>query len=163
VVCLSHLHPDHCLDLCSYYVARTYAPGGPRPPIPVYGPAATGQRMAQAYGQAGHPGMEEAFSFRTLAEGTWQLGPFEVTTVRVNHPVETFGFRFRQSGRVLTYSADTSESPALVRLASQADLLLSEASFLPWYDPVRSLEEASAVAYDGPVSLAAPGDCFDVG
>ena len=33
----------------------------------------------------------------------------------------------------------------------------------PWYDPVRSLEEASAVANDGPVSLAAPGDCFDVG
>lgn len=32
--------------------------------------------------------------------------------------------------RVLTYSADTGESPALVRPASQADLLLSEASFL---------------------------------
>ena len=196
-VCLSHLHPDHCLDLCSYYVARTYAPGGPRPPIPVYGPAGTGRRMAQAYGQAEHPGMEEAFSFRTLAEDTWQLGPFAVTTARVNHPVETFGFRFRHSGRVLAYSADTGESPALVRLASQADLLLSEASFLdgpdlprdlhltarqaaehaaragagrlmlthvpPWYDPVRSLEEASAVAYDGPVSLAAPGNSFDVG
>jgi ribonuclease BN (tRNA processing enzyme) len=29
-VCLSHLHADHCLDLCAYYVARTFHPDGPR-------------------------------------------------------------------------------------------------------------------------------------
>ena len=32
-VCLSHLHADHCLDLCAYYVARTFHPDGPRPRI----------------------------------------------------------------------------------------------------------------------------------
>src|SRR5262249_31310042 len=37
-VLLSHLHADHCLDLCGYWVARRYAPGGPKPRIPVYGP-----------------------------------------------------------------------------------------------------------------------------
>ena len=25
-VCLSHLHADHCLDLCAFWVARIYAP-----------------------------------------------------------------------------------------------------------------------------------------
>ena len=40
-ICLSHLHGDHCLDMCSYWVARTYGPGGPLPSIPVYGPAGT--------------------------------------------------------------------------------------------------------------------------
>ena len=40
-ICLSHLHGDHCLDMSSYWVARTYAPGGPKPPVPVYGPAGT--------------------------------------------------------------------------------------------------------------------------
>src|ERR1700759_4417054 len=30
-VALSHLHPDHCLDMCGYWVARRYAPGGPSP------------------------------------------------------------------------------------------------------------------------------------
>ena len=39
-VCLSHLHADHCLDLCSYFVARTFHPDGPRPRIPVYGTGA---------------------------------------------------------------------------------------------------------------------------
>src|SRR5487761_81872 len=46
-VCLSHLHADHCLDLCSFWVARTYHPEGPRPRIPVYAPAGTAARMAR--------------------------------------------------------------------------------------------------------------------
>ncbi|HEY6275282.1 MAG TPA: MBL fold metallo-hydrolase [Streptosporangiaceae bacterium] len=129
-VCLSHLHADHCLDLCSYMVARTYHPDGPRPRIPVYGPAGTAHRMAQAYGFGEHPGMAGAFDFVTLAPGTLTIGPFQVTVAHVNHPVETFGFRVEQAGRALAYSADTGESAALVGLARQADLLLCEASFL---------------------------------
>ena len=34
-ICLSHLHADHCVDLYSYSIARTYSPGRPAPPIPV--------------------------------------------------------------------------------------------------------------------------------
>jgi ribonuclease BN (tRNA processing enzyme) len=48
----------------------------------------------------------------------------------MNHPVETFGFRFSYRGRSLAYSADTGESDALAGLARGADLLLCEASFL---------------------------------
>src|SRR5262245_1644521 len=78
-VCLSHLHADHCLDLCGYWVARTYAPGGARPPIPVYGPEGTARRMAGVYGRAEHPGMADRFRFETLRPGTLQLGPFQIT------------------------------------------------------------------------------------
>ena len=46
---LSHLHADHCLDLCGYYVMRKYHPTGPQPQIPVWGPAGTAERMARAY------------------------------------------------------------------------------------------------------------------
>ena len=49
-ICLSHLHGDHCLDMAAYWVARTYAPDGPRPRIPVYGPAGTAGRLASAQG-----------------------------------------------------------------------------------------------------------------
>ena len=43
-VLLSHLHPDHCVDLCGLYVMRRYRPGGARPAdrLPVHGPAGTG-------------------------------------------------------------------------------------------------------------------------
>ncbi|HYB87209.1 MAG TPA: MBL fold metallo-hydrolase [Streptosporangiaceae bacterium] len=138
-VCLSHLHADHCLDLCSYYVARTFHPGGPRPRIPVYAPEGTASRMARSYGLDEPPGMTEAFEFLTLAPGTRRIGPFQVTTAHVNHPVETFGFRLEHAGRVIAYSADTGESAALVGLAREADLLLCEASLLDGPDLPRDL------------------------
>src|SRR5437763_1962112 len=56
-ICVSHLHPDHCMDLCGYYVARRYCPGGGKPRIPVYGPADTGPQIARAYGPEAETGM----------------------------------------------------------------------------------------------------------
>ena len=129
-ICLSHLHADHCLDLCGYWVAQTYAPDGPGPRIPVYGPAGTAHRMAQAYGLDEHPGMTRAFDFGTLHPGTREIGPFRVTLAHMNHPVETFGFRIEAGGRAIAYSADTGPSAALTGLARGADLMLCEASFL---------------------------------
>jgi ribonuclease BN (tRNA processing enzyme) len=50
--------------------------------------------------------------------------------VRVAHPVETYAVRIEHEGRSLVYSGDTGPSTALAELASGADLLLCEASFL---------------------------------
>jgi len=129
-VCLSHLHADHCLDMCGFWVARTYGPAAPYPLVPVHGPEGTALRMAQAYGLDEHPGMREAFGFATLRPGRLEIGPFTITAARMNHPVQTFGFRVAAGGRALAYSADTGECPELVELARGADLLLCEASFL---------------------------------
>lgn len=129
-ICLSHLHADHCLDLCPLWVAQVYAPDGPRPRIPVSGPDGTPERLDRAYGVTEEPGMTGAFDFGTLQPGTRQVGPFEITLARMNHPVETYGFRVAAGGRVIAYSADTGPSDALVSLARDADLLLCEASFL---------------------------------
>ena len=127
-VCLSHLHADHCIDLSSYWVARQYAPEGPRPPIPVYGPQATTDRIAGICGENAES-IRARFDVRQLSPQTLQIGPFRVTTERMNHPVETFGFRVEHAGWTVAYSADTGQTDALVRLAQDADLLLSEASF----------------------------------
>src|SRR6266702_4787714 len=43
-VLISHLHADHCLDMCSYQVFRTFHPSGELPRIPVCGPAGTADR-----------------------------------------------------------------------------------------------------------------------
>ena len=56
-VFLSHLHADHCLDLCGYYVMRKYHPDGQQPRIPVWGPVGTADRMARAYDLPTDPGM----------------------------------------------------------------------------------------------------------
>jgi ribonuclease BN (tRNA processing enzyme) len=128
-ILLSHLHTDHCVDVYSYAIARTYAPGGPKPPIPVYGPAGTRERIAGIHGTGDDGGLTDRFTCKTLEPGKVEIGPFEVTTARMNHSVETFGFRFEHGGRSLVYSGDTGPTGALPALAQGADVLLSEASF----------------------------------
>ena len=127
-ICVSHLHADHCIDLGSYWVARQYAPQGPRPPIPVYGPPGTAERIAGLAGED-PASIRARFEVRELDPQTRQIGPFRVTTAHMNHPVETFGFRVEHAGWTVAYSADTGPAQALVRLAAGADLLLCEASF----------------------------------
>lgn len=128
-ICLSHLHADHCLDMCGYQVVRTYHPAGQLRKIPVYGPAGTADRLDRAAGLDGGPRMAAAFDFVTLEPGKLEIGPVAVTVDHVNHPVETFGFRLEHDGRAIAYSADTGPSRQLVDLAAGADVLLCEASF----------------------------------
>jgi ribonuclease BN (tRNA processing enzyme) len=125
-ILLSHLHADHVLDACSYVVVRRYAPDGPYPVLPVYGPAGTSGRLAAAYGEGP---LDDVYEFHDLAPGRLTIGPFALTVERVNHPVETYGVRLQHGGRVLAYSADTAPCDALHRLAHNADLFLCEASY----------------------------------
>jgi ribonuclease BN (tRNA processing enzyme) len=127
-ICLSHLHADHCLDMCGYSVFQNYHPDGPQPRIAVYGPPGTQERLSRALG-SDHLGMTDAFDFTALAAGPIEIGPLRITAAHVNHPVETFGFRIEHAGQALAYSADTGPCDELVALARGADVLLSEASF----------------------------------
>ena len=127
-ICLSHLHADHCIDMAAYSVFQNYHPDGPRPKIPVYGPADTHPRLARALG-SDHLGMSDAFEFTTLTPGVVEIGPLRLTTGHVSHPLETFAFRIEHAGQVLAYSADTGPCGELVRVARGADVLLAEASF----------------------------------
>ncbi len=129
-IALSHLHADHCVDLYSYAIARTYAPAGPQPPIPVYGPAGTRERIGEIHGPGGDGGLMKRFAFETLAPGRRAIGPFDVQFAHMNHPVETFGFRFSHGGSTLVYTGDTGETEAVTELAKGADVFVSEAAFL---------------------------------
>ena len=127
-VFLSHLHADHCLDMCGYYVLRKYHPTGPQPRIPVWGPADTPGRLARAYDLPLDPGMNEEFDFYPHA-GPVTVGPFVVESTRVVHPVDAFALKVSIGDRTIVYSGDTGPCPELTDLATGADLLLCEASF----------------------------------
>ncbi len=127
-VLLSHLHADHCLDLCGYYVMRKYHPSGAQPRIPVWGPTGTAERMARAYDLPLDPGMTHEFDFREWA-GPVEIGPFRIVPVRVAHPVDAFGLRVSAAGVTLGYTGDTGPCAAVDEVARDVDLLLAEASF----------------------------------
>jgi ribonuclease BN (tRNA processing enzyme) len=190
-VALSHLHADHFIDMCSFWVARTYLAQGVLP-VPVYGPADAAARISRANDD---PDVTGTFDFVTLVPGCRQIGPFTVTVGHVAHPVETFAFRFEHGGKVLTYSGDTGESAVLAELASSADILLCEAGFpelpdlppglhlsgrqagqhaavanaghlvlthlAPGNDPAQSLEGAQET-FGGPISLAVPSQVLEL-
>jgi ribonuclease BN (tRNA processing enzyme) len=126
---LSHLHADHCLDMCSYYVARRFHPDRPFPRLPVFGPKETEERIARAYGLSETPDLNGEFDFRTYPEGPFAIGPFTARVTRVDHPVTTYAIRVENQGSSLVYSGDTAPSRALVELASEADFFLCEATF----------------------------------
>ncbi|RKW71882.1 MBL fold metallo-hydrolase [Galactobacter caseinivorans] len=137
---ISHLHPDHCMDLCGLHVAVHWDPAGwGRDRVLVYGPSMTGDRMADAYGLPRDPGMTEDFDFRAFKNGeTVKVGPFKVTPYDVRHPVEeAFALRVEATEKlygetktsVLTYSGDTDSCDGLVEAARDADLFLCEAAF----------------------------------
>ena len=130
---LTHLHPDHCMDLCGLYVAARYGPGAPIPRIPVFGPPGTSGRMALAYDLPLDPGMEEGLEFHAWQE-VQQIGPFTIRTAPMVHPVPAFAIRVEHGGKSLVYTGDTGPNDALVELARGADVLLSEAA-LPDGEP----------------------------
>jgi ribonuclease BN (tRNA processing enzyme) len=132
-VFLSHLHPDHCLDMCGYFVLRKYHPLGHQGQVGVYGPTGVAGRLARAYDIPEDPGMTKEFQFTELTELAGQplnIGPYVVTAIPVVHPVEAFGFRITAAGKTLAYTGDTGACNNLEVLAAQADLLLAEASYL---------------------------------
>jgi ribonuclease BN (tRNA processing enzyme) len=129
-VLLSHLHADHCLDLCGYYVLRKYHPEGALPRLPVWGPADTARRMAKAYDLDEDPGMSQEFDFRPYGSTPVEVGPFSITARRVAHPVTAYALRVEVDGRVLAYSGDTGVCQGLEETAREADLFLCEASFM---------------------------------
>jgi ribonuclease BN (tRNA processing enzyme) len=140
-VVISHLHPDHFMDLCGLYVARRYHPSVSAPaPLPVYGPAGTAERLVQAYGPEVAADLPSVYDIRSLSDGgTFDIGPFTLRTRLVDHPVPAFGLRIEHNGLSLAYSGDTDSCPALVDLARDADLLLAEASYQEGRDETRGV------------------------
>jgi len=165
-IALSHLHADHCLDLCGYYVAALYSPNAPWPRCPVYAPANAASRIAQAYevpnGDSGAselgPSIAEHFDWR-IWQPSQRIGPFTVRTVRVNHPVEAYAIRVQEDnprGGAMVYSGDTGPSEALVQLANGVDLLLVESAFLDHPDNPHGMHlsgaQAAAIGQDAGVA-----------
>jgi ribonuclease BN (tRNA processing enzyme) len=140
-VIVSHLHPDHFMDLCGLYVARRYHPAGPVcEPLLVYGPEHTAERILQAYGPDAAEELPKVYRVRPLTDGgQFMVGPVRVTSQLVDHPVTAYGLRFEHDDRVIAYSGDTDACPSLLELARDADLLLAEASFQEGRDETRGV------------------------
>jgi len=125
-VVVSHLHPDHMIDLLSLRVYMAWGPAAGRV-LPVWGPPGLRDRLA-AHGDEGL----HALSFAELAPagGDVDLGGGLTLRYRtVPHLEPTFALRLELNGASVCFGADCRPNDALVELATDADVLICECSF----------------------------------
>ncbi len=131
-VVVSHLHPDHFIDLVPlrHYLRYEFDP--PRR-VPVLGPAGLDDRLDALHGHLGFTAV--SLDVAPLAVGSQRIGPFEVEARLVHHTEESYAVRVSVAGSVgapmsgLVYSGDCGRAADLVPLIRPGDTLLSEASF----------------------------------
>ncbi len=145
-VLISHLHPDHHIDLVPLRHYLMYAPH-PEGRVELHAPADLRHRYD---GLNGEPGFLDVLVERpALVPGQRRIGPFAVTVERVTHTASSFGFRIARIGREspgVVYSGDCGRPEDLVALLLPGDTLLSEASWggSPPIDEVFHLTGAQA-------------------
>jgi ribonuclease BN (tRNA processing enzyme) len=143
-VVISHLHADHFLDLVPYAYALTYAPR--QQPVPVDrwpgtdnparpelhvppGARATFRRVVGAWGD--EELIEKAFQLCEYDDSSEiEVGSVTVRFQPVPHFTQTYAMCIRSQnsrGRIV-YGADCSPTDALTDFASEADIMLVEAT-----------------------------------
>lgn len=128
-VVVSHLHPDHFIDLVSL---RHYLRWGPLRPrrLRVLAPAGLDHRLDALHAEPGFSAA--ALDIEPLAVGVRTIGSIEVQVARVTHSAESYGFRVSAGGGPgLVYSGDCGRAEDLESLVRPGDALLCEVSFGP--------------------------------
>ncbi|WP_272954633.1 MBL fold metallo-hydrolase [Kribbella sandramycini] len=146
-VWLSHLHLDHIGDLLNAYYALAYGELPVRSPLPVYGPAELGSRLAGFFGLPDVAPLSDVLDLRPLSDRhRVRVHNLELISRAVEHGCDAYALRAEADGHSLVYSGDCAPCPSLDELAAGADLLLCEAND-PEPTPVHHTpEQAGALA-----------------
>lgn len=127
-VLVSHLHPDHFVDLVPlrHYLRYEFDP--PRR-MAVHADSRVASRLDGLYGQPGFTA--EALDVVALDPGFRSIGPFRIEAARVSHTDDSYAFRLSVAGGSagLVYSGDVGRADDLVPMITPGDVLLVETSF----------------------------------
>jgi ribonuclease BN (tRNA processing enzyme) len=123
-ILLTHRHPDHVSDVFQCGNARWLGGPEPLPPIPLWAPGETLDRLSSLYDH-----LTEALDMRPIkAGGSLDFAGARLSFFEMAHPAETVGVRLEHDGGILAYSADTGPEGDIQDLASEADLFMCEAT-----------------------------------
>lgn len=129
-VFVSHLHPDHFIDLVPLrHYLRYHFDEGRR--LRVFAPSGLDDRLDALHGQPGF--VAQALDVVALGEGSIAVGGLGIEARLVTHTDESYAFRVATvgDGRGLVYSGDCGRAAGLVPLIHPGDVLLIEVSFGP--------------------------------
>ena len=121
--------PTTALDLCGYYVVRSYHPDGAAAACRCGARRGPPSGWPRRYGLPADPGMTDEFDFRELRRRRSPSARSRSSRRRSSTPSGPTGSGCEAGGATLAYSGDTGPCDGLDELAPGADLLLAEASF----------------------------------
>jgi ribonuclease BN (tRNA processing enzyme) len=181
-VVLTHLHPDHCVDLYSLHVYVRY--GSDLSRLPVFAPAYSQRLLGALVADWG-----DAFAWHAIDNGAAvTIGELGLRFSRTDHPPPTYAVELTSRDKRLVYTSDTGPGWSVEAFEPRADLVLSEATYThdhrpsaihlsarqageaaraararrlvlthlwPQIDPVTAVEEGSE-SFGEAVTLAAP-------
>ncbi len=129
-VVVSHMHPDHMLDLVTlrYVYPWRSRPRDERLRV-IMPPGSADQLRDLARGVGSSTHLEDVFRLSEHdGHGTMAFGGLSLTPIETQHFIPCWGFRAEADDRLIAYTADTGPCAALRDLATDADLLVSEAT-----------------------------------
>ncbi|MGH2673994.1 MAG: MBL fold metallo-hydrolase [Actinomycetota bacterium] len=127
---VTHAHPDHYVDLHVLFYARFFHPE-PLPPLPLFMPPGAFDLISCTLPERTVEAMRETFDVREVEPGSsLEAGPLKVETRPMHHNLTTLGLRLQANREVLAYTGDTGPTDEIAVIARDADLLLSEATYL---------------------------------
>lgn len=128
---ISHLHPDHVLDIVTLLQANNATPGWQRTRrlrlIGCRGLQEFVERLLAIFRDAAPDSYE--IEFTELSVGRNLLEGLAVEVALTGHTGNSIAFRVEAEGKVFVYSGDAADVPALAEIARNADVFLCECSF----------------------------------
>jgi ribonuclease BN (tRNA processing enzyme) len=130
-VFLTHLHPDHTLDLVMLLQALNWTPGFTRErPLHLIGCPGTQslyEGLLHVYPSVKPRSFE--FTLREVNAARLAFDAWTLETAPSGHTETSIAYRVQAEGRAIVYTGDAKENLALVQIAHGADAFVCECAF----------------------------------
>lgn len=132
---ITHLHPDHVLDLATFFLISDYAPDY-RKELPLFliGPKGLNDfvtHFMQLFPDIAPPTFK--VNIREMTENILKLEKVQISTIRSGHTPDSISFRFEFKMGIFVYTGDCTYSSALEEFCRGADVLVCECSYPEGY------------------------------
>ena len=146
-VFISHMHPDHFIDLISMRYAMRY--GDFKDRLNVYVPKSAINYLNQLSSSLSEtkPFFERAFNLEEYDEGEYHFDDITIQPFLVEHSVLSHGMKVTHNNKTLVYSSDTKLCDSLSRNLKDVDVFLSENALgggAPIHQPINHLFSSEA-------------------
>lgn len=160
-VVISHMHPDHFLDIIPMRYALRYGPRANGRKVRLLLPP-DGEQLLRKMADAFHSESCDDYLGDVYEISAYdptrplRLGDATLTFAPTAHYIPTFAVRYQADGVSLTFSADTALEPRVCALGRETDVFLCEATLLPGVHETNgrghlSAREAGMMARDADV------------